>query len=311
MRLLGAGVTVALAVLSWVAGPAAAGGQRIEPLTPAGQPNVQARAAVAVDIATGGTLYAKDADAVRAIASTSKIFVAMVVRRRGIDLDGLTAITKVDRDHARGGARTRLEVHHSFRNIDLLRAMLIASDNRAPTALGRAVNLEPGALVAAMNELAAELGLTRTRFTDPSGLNGNVSTAREMAIAFRAALKDPLLAELMGAREVSVRSTHSRPMLIHYRNSNRALHSDSYQVLGGKTGYTREAGYCLLISARVAGRALLMVFLGEDHELTRYGDFERVTQWVQEGRAPPLDSLPNIAGGGPTINAAAVSAGAL
>ena len=298
-------------MLLWIAGMAEAGSARIEPLTPAGQPNVQARSAVAMDIATAGTLYTKDADAVRAIASTSKIFVAMVVRRRGIELDALTAITTVDRDHARGGARTRLEVHHSFHNIDLLRAMLIASDNRAPTALGRAVGLEPKALIAAMNELATELGLVRTRFTDPSGLNGNVSTAREMAIAFRAALKDPLLAEIMGARTVSVRSSHSRPRLIHYRNTNRALHSPRYQVLGGKTGFTSAAGYCLLVAAEVDGRALIMVFLGEEHDLTRYGDFERVTRWVLDGRAPPLDRLPNIAARGPTIDAAAVSAGEL
>lgn len=294
------------------AGPRA----HIEPLTAAGLPNVQARASLVMDLATGGEVYAKDPDQPAAIASTSKIFVAMAVRRRGIDLAAATEITRLDRDHARGGARTRLEVGWHYRNLDLLHAMLVASDNRAPTALGRAVGLAPDELIAAMNDLARDLGLRRTHFTDPSGLRGNVSTAREMAIAFRAALADPVLAEILGIREVTVRPVRGRGQ-VHYRNSNRALHSERYQVLGGKTGFTRAAGYCLLIAARVNGRTVLMVFLGEEHELTRYGDFGRVARWMQDGRAPAPDTLPDVARAAPAGerpaggNAAAVSKGAL
>jgi serine-type D-Ala-D-Ala endopeptidase (penicillin-binding protein 7) len=301
--------TVAALAVAWFldsssvhAGPPA----RIEPLTAEGLPNVQARAALVMDAATGRALYTKDPDAVGGIASTSKIFVAMVVRRHGIDLDGATEITREDRDFAIGGARTRLDVGHSFRNRDLLHAMLVASDNRAPTALGRAVGLTPDALIAAMNALAAELGLVHTRFTDPSGLRGNVSTAREMVIAFQAALADPVLAEIMGTREVTVRPVRGRAT-IHYRNSNRALHSDRYEVLGGKTGFTNAAGYCLLIAAQVDGRTLLMVFLGVEQKLTRYGDFERVSRWVMDGRVPPADALEDVARSGPTINPATMS----
>src|SRR5690606_13891301 len=154
----------------------------IPALTEDGLPNVLAPQAVVMDLATGAEIFGKGSQEVAGIASTTKVFVALAVRRRGIDLDGVTEITREDRDFARGGARTRLEGRHSFKNIDLLRAMLIASDNRAPTALGRAVGLTPDGLVAAMNELARELGLVNTQFTDPSGLRGNVSTARDMAL---------------------------------------------------------------------------------------------------------------------------------
>lgn len=258
-------------------------GQRIPLLTEDGKPNVQAAKAVVVDAHTGNPIYRKGADQVAPIASTGKIFVAMVVRERGLDLEAFTEITKVDHMYARGGARTRLELRHKFRNIDLLRAMLIASDNRAPTALARAVGMSPEQLVAAMNHMAVRLGLAETRFTDPTGLRGNVSTAREMALAFRAALADPLLADILGTREVTIRSTHSKPQNIYYRNTNIALHSDRFRVFAGKTGYTNAAGYCLLVAARVAGREVLMVFLGEDHERTRFGDFERVAQWMVSG----------------------------
>ncbi len=255
----------------------------IPALTKDGLPNVQARASFAMDADTGVIFFSRNPDEVRAIASTGKIFVAMLVRAKGIDLDAATEITKVDRDEARGGSRTRLPVGHSFRNIDLLRAMLIASDNRAPTALGRAVGLSPEELVAELNRLAKNLGLEKTSFTSPTGLRGNESTAREMAFALREAMKDDLLAEIMSTPTVSVRSIASRPRLIHYRNTNRSLHGTRYHVTGGKTGYTDAAGYCLLIASELDGRNLIMTFLGTQGKLTRFGDFGRVTSWLQNG----------------------------
>ncbi|MEM9493442.1 MAG: serine hydrolase, partial [Myxococcota bacterium] len=279
--------------------------------TPDGLPNVLAERVVVMDVATGAELFGKNAGVVGNIASTGKIFVAMVVRRMGIELDSTTEITRTDHSYARGGARTRLDLRHSFKNIDLLRAMLIASDNRAPTALGRAVGLEPDQLIAAMNELARELGLADTEFTDPSGLRGNVSSARDMAIALDAALSDPVLAEIMGAREATVRSIHSRPLRIFYRNTNHALHAGRYPVLGGKTGYTRAAGYCLITAARIAGREVVMVFLGGRDKLTRYGDFNRVASWLAAGSAPALAGLPILTGRSAIIRASAGGEGDL
>jgi serine-type D-Ala-D-Ala endopeptidase (penicillin-binding protein 7) len=145
----------------------------IPALTELGLPNVRSGSALVVDMDTGAILYGKNPDTVRAIASTGKIFVAMVARRRGLDLDGTTTITMEDARFARGGARTHLDVGRSFFNRDLLRAMLVASDNRAVTALGHAVGLTPDQLVQEMNALALDLGLKRTSFTDPTGLNGN------------------------------------------------------------------------------------------------------------------------------------------
>lgn len=255
-------------------------------------PAVSSQRVMVMDAATGAILYARNADDVAAIASTGKIFVGLVASERKLALTEATKMTKVDRDFARGGARTRLSVNHSFRNRDLLRAMLIASDNRAPTALGRAVGLSPKQLIAAMNEVARKLGLKDTRFTDPSGLRGNVSTARDMAIAFRAALADPLLAEVLGTREVHVRATHKRAKRIYYRNTNQVLHNDKYQVLGGKTGFTRKAGYCLLVAANVAGRDVVMVFLGGKGKNTRFRDFYRAVEWISAGHAPDIATAP-------------------
>src|SRR3954471_23379974 len=92
-------------------------------------PKVDSPSAVVIDAETGAEIFGKDADEIRAIASTTKIFVAMAVRKHALDLEGWTKITKTDAHEASGGARTRLDLGQSFRNKDLLRAMLIASDN--------------------------------------------------------------------------------------------------------------------------------------------------------------------------------------
>jgi len=254
-------------------------------LTKKGLPNVQAKAAIVIDVNSGEELYAKKADAVRKIASTGKIFVAMVVRNHNIDLTALTKMKKIDLRYAKGGARSRLRLHHKFRNLDLLRAMLISSDNRACTALGRAIGLSPKQLVREMNKLAKSMGLKKTKFTNPSGLRGNVSTARELAKSLHKAMLDPLLAKIMGTREVSVRSIHKkRPRSITYRNTNVSLRTSRHRVTGGKTGFTRAAGHCLIITAELRGRELAMVFLGTKGKLTRFADFNRVARWMLRRR---------------------------
>jgi serine-type D-Ala-D-Ala endopeptidase (penicillin-binding protein 7) len=241
-------------------------------------PDIQSRSAVVLDAATGEEIFAKAADERRPIASTTKIFVAMAVRAQ-LDLDGWTPITKVDASFASGGARTRLDVGQKFKNIDLLRAMLIASDNRAPTALARAAGLSPDDLVAAMNAQAKRLHLGHTRFTDPTGLRGNVSTAREMAIALRALLEDDVLAAILAQESADVVSK-DRYARIHYDSTNQPLVAGRWQVLGGKTGYTRPAGYCFIAAAIVADHHVVTAFLGADDKATRFADFDRVAAWL-------------------------------
>jgi D-alanyl-D-alanine endopeptidase (penicillin-binding protein 7) len=263
----------------------------VPPLTPLGLPNVQSAAAVVMDLDGRTILFGKNVDRARYIASTSKIFAAIAVRRHGIDLDRVTAITMEDARYARGGSRTHLDVNLSFRNQDLLRAMLIASDNRAVTAVGRGAGLSPDELVGEMNTVARELGLKRTHFTDPTGLNGNWSTAREMALAMRAILQDPVLAEILATRYTTITTVGARPRALSYANTNRILHRDRWKVLGGKTGFTDLAQYCLVTAVEVNGRRLVFVLLGARGELTRYADFMRIVSWMEgpdHGAAEPV-----------------------
>lgn len=257
---------------------------------PSPLPAVRSTTAVVLDARTGAEVYGKDADEVVGIASTTKIFVALAVRAKGIELDGWTEITQVDVEAAKGGARTRLDRGQTFKNIDLMRAMLMASDNRAPTALGRAVGLDAAGLVKEMNRLAKKLGLKKTRFTDPSGLRGNVSTAREMALALRAALDDEVIADILTTESVRIVSKSGYAKL-DYGNTNQPLVARKYKVTGGKTGYTRLAGYCFVVGAEVDDHPYVMAFLGGDGKLTRFADFNRVAAWLAEG-APGAKARP-------------------
>jgi D-alanyl-D-alanine endopeptidase (penicillin-binding protein 7) len=267
-------------------------------MTKDGLPNVQAYGAMVVDLDSGQELFSKNADDLRFIASTTKIFVAMVVRAKGIDLNGETTITDDDQHRARGGAKSRLLVGRRFKNGDLLRAMLIGSDNRACSALARGAGMTPDQLIDRMNALARKLGLKKTHFTDTSGLHGNESTPREMTIALREALSDPLLAEIMSTRETEVhaadsgevvekgkRSVKKSAYAIHYNNTNVSLRTSKFSVVGGKTGYTDLARYCLVIATKIGGHRYAMSFLGAEGELTRFADFQRVCEWIESGKA--------------------------
>jgi D-alanyl-D-alanine endopeptidase (penicillin-binding protein 7) len=253
--------------------------REVPEMTRDGLPNIQSQSALIVDLDDGAELYAKNPEQVRAIASVGKLFLALVLMDRKIDLDDTTKITQQDALLSAGGARSRLPIGKSFTNHDLLRAMLISSDNRACPALGRAVGLSPAQLVEAMNAKARSLGLKRTRFVDTTGLKTNVSTTREVLTALLAAVAHPTLAEIMTTAQATVTSTDGR-VTVDYISTDVALRAGRYSVLGGKTGYTDEAKYCLAIAAKIGERRVGMVFLGADGKLTRFGDFNRIASWL-------------------------------
>jgi D-alanyl-D-alanine endopeptidase (penicillin-binding protein 7) len=158
--------------------------------------------------------------------------------------------------------------------------------------------MTPDDLVAEMNATARELGLSRTHFTDPTGLNGNWSTAREMAMAMSAILHDPVLAEVLATRFTTIATVATRPRALYYANTNRILHNDHWHVLGGKTGFTDEAQYCLVTAIEVNRRRLAFVLLGARGELTRYADFNRIAGWMGlgQGHGEPGPVMANTAG---------------
>ena len=255
--------------------------------THGGAPNIQAQAAAVVDLGSNEELVMKNADVVRPIASISKLMAALVVLDKKLDMEAETKITDGDRLIANGGARSRLPVGLTFTNRDLLHAALMASDNRAVPALGRAVGLDPAQLVAAMNAKAQELGLKSTKFEDPVGLNSNnTSTARDLVGLLRAAMANPTITEITQKAHYVAHPVGKPGWTIEYTNTDVIARNRRWEVITGKTGYTDLALYCLAIAVKMmpeaGGRPVAMVFLGAVGKMTRFGDFGRVAQWLVE-----------------------------
>jgi serine-type D-Ala-D-Ala endopeptidase (penicillin-binding protein 7) len=244
-------------------------------------PKLESPSVVVVD-GEGREVLARHADDVRPIASMTKIFAALVVRARKLDLEAWTEITDVDANAAEGGAPTSLLRGLTFRNIDLLHAMLLVSDNRVPTALARSVGMSQRQLLAEMNALAKKLGLEHTKFDDVTGIGGNKSTAREMAIAMQAVLADPVLARIMRTRYARITSQDGEKT-VDYKSTVKPLWDKLYKVRAGKTGTTEDAGHCMLITVEIDGKPYTMTFMGGESANSRFLDFAKV--------AHHLDSL--------------------
>jgi D-alanyl-D-alanine endopeptidase (penicillin-binding protein 7) len=242
-------------------------------------PNVQSMGSLVIDLDSGHELFSRRPDNPRAIASISKLAATLTVMDKGLDLDGLTTIKKVDAEVARGGAKSRLLEGMTLSNRDLLHAALLGSDNRAISAMGRAVGLGSVQFTAAMNRKVASLGLRFTRFREPTGLSSdNQSTPRETIELLKAAMAHPVLGPIVRRREYDAHPV-SRPA-IHYNSTHKPAERGNLQILGGKTGYNDSARYCLVIAARIDGHNYGMSFLGTEGDLTRFGDVARVADWI-------------------------------
>lgn len=243
------------------------------------EPALASPSVAVLDAATGDTLFARGADDVRPIASMTKIFAAMAIRQRKLDLERWTEINFDDAVASAGGVRTLLLEGQAFKNRDLLHAMLLSSDNRTPSALARSVGLSNRELIDRMGHVAADLGLTHTRFDDATGILGNASTAREMALALRETLRDPLLARVMTTRHATVTS-RSGGVTAEYTSTVAPLWNDHLKVRGGKTGHTEAAGYCLIIEVELGKRTVVIALLGGETSEARFRDLDALVAWL-------------------------------
>lgn len=250
-----------------------------------GGPRLSARAVLVLDTKTGKPLLARKANDVRSIASLTKLMATLVVVERGLKLDQGTQISRKDWKVALQGCRTRLELKWTYRNRDLLHAALMASDNRAVSALGRAVGLHANALVQAMNERSRRLGLRHTTFKGPVGIDyGNKSTAWEVARIAREASKNKTLGQIMSKKGHTVKPMKGY-LKVHYRNTNPMVGSTpGAHFIGSKTGYNQEAGYCMASVAKVRRfGTLTFVLLGCKRKEDRVSDMKKILRWLRAG----------------------------
>lgn len=237
---------------------------------------VWARNAVVLDPATNEILFEKDASTSVPIASLSKLMTTMVFLEQNPDLAREVEVT---RDELTGGGHTQLRNHEMVTLGDLLHMSLMCSDNVATRVLARESGLSREDFLAAMNRKAVALGLARTRFVEPTGLDErNVSTATDCAKLLRAAASNPTIQEIMTTKSYEFRShlrNYDRAHTI--ANTDRLLHGDM-DVRAGKTGFIVEAGYCFATWIHTQSRDLIAVVLGAPTAATRFADVQRLVQ---------------------------------
>jgi D-alanyl-D-alanine endopeptidase (penicillin-binding protein 7) len=240
--------------------------------------DLKSSVAFVVDQDTREVLFSKNEKAVLPIASLTKLMTGMIISEAHLPMDELITITADDVDTEKG-SRSRLSVGATLSRGELLHLALMSSENRAAHALGRTY---PGGLqvfASLMNAKAMMLGMRDTRYVEPTGLSSrNQSSAQDLATLVNVAYRDPVLRELSTSPGYQV-EVGSRTL--QYNNTNRLVKNPEWEIGLQKTGYISEAGQCLVMQARIAGRKLIMVFLDSAGKLSRLGDAERVRRWVE------------------------------
>jgi D-alanyl-D-alanine endopeptidase (penicillin-binding protein 7) len=220
------------------------------------------------------------------IASITKLMTAIVILESGVPLSEPIRIERADIDRYKG-SRSSLSVGMEFTRSDLLKLALMASENRAASALARTFPGGKEVFVDAMNRKAQLLGMSNSRFVDATGLRpGNVATAEDLAILVAAAHEYPVIREFTTAESFSAEVQNSRRYrVLRFINSNRLVRSASWEIGLSKTGYISEAGRCLVMQARIADRPLIIVLLDSWGKLTRIGDANRIKRWLESDLA--------------------------
>ena len=248
--------------------------------------SLRSAAAMVQDAKTGEILYGKNAGTVTPIASITKLMTAMVVLDAGLDLDQDITISSADMDYLRG-THSRLKPGASLSRDELLRLALMSSENRAAAALGRTYPGGFDAFKSAMNHKARMLGMNDSQFDDATGLSSaNVASAADLVKLVRAAHRYDRIRRYTTATELDVQVAGRQ---LSYHNTNRLVSNESWNIGLSKTGFTNDAGRCLVLQAKLAEREVIIVLLDSWGKLTRIGDANRIKAWLEANARPESD----------------------
>ena len=240
--------------------------------------SLKSSVALVIDQDTREVLLSKNEHAVLPIASLTKLMTGVIISAASLPMQEVITITQDDVDTEKGSS-SRLRVGTELSRGELLHLALMSSENRAAHALGRTYPGGMTAFVDLMNAKARALGMKDTRYVEPTGLSSrNQSSAQDLAVLVTAAHADPIL------RELSTSTGHQVAVgrqTLQYNNTNRLIKNPAWDIGLQKTGYISEAGQCLVMQAKVAGRKLIFVFLDSAGKLSRIADAERVRHWVE------------------------------
>ena len=240
--------------------------------------NIKAKSALVLDVGTDAVLYSKNSDEKMPIASLTKIMTALVVLEN-VDLDDTVIISKnaFDTD----GRKDSLVVNEKIKAEDLLKIMLIRSNNTASVSLAEHTSGSVEEFVKLMNKKAELLGLKNTNFSNPTGFDSdeNYSTAYDVAQLFDYASDELLIWEILRTQKLNLTSLDGN--IKHNLKNTNLLLGKLKNITGGKTGLTDEAGQCLvlIIGDPIDNHKIVSVVLNAED---RFLEMEKLVKWVFE-----------------------------
>ena len=240
-----------------------------------------AQSAIVVDRASKEVLFEKNVQNPRAIGSITKLMTAFVFLQGNPDLDAPATLTPED---IRYGAEIHLSIGETVTVRDLLKASLVGSDNSSTAALARLSGMSLGDFVAKMNETAAEFGMQRTTFDDTTGLSPkNISVVTDLVMMFDKILENQTIREMTQLSHVDITGSSGRTYGVESTDELLGTFIDQppYDIIGGKTGYLPEAGYCLgTVFSREGAGEIIVVVLGSETKEGRFQDAKSLAVWT-------------------------------
>ncbi len=244
----------------------------------ADDPGLKSAAAYVVDQGNSSVWYSRNANVASPIASITKLMTALVVADAQLPMDEVLQVTPEDRAVGKGAA-DRLAIGTYLTRGDLLHLALMSSENRAAHALGRNYPGGIPAFVRAMNAKAQSLGMTASRFVEPTGLSSdNVASPSDLSRLVMAAAQNPTIRDFSTDTEHSVRIGRR---MVDFHNTDALVRNPAWDIIVQKTGYITEAGRCLVMQAVIGGRNVVIVLLNSLGKYTRVADAVRVRKWIE------------------------------
>jgi D-alanyl-D-alanine carboxypeptidase len=237
--------------------------------------------ALVLDRATMTPLFEKNISEPRSIGSITKLMTAHVFLKASPNLDASVMLESQD---MRLGGTQHLSSKDTFFVRDFLKASLVGSDNTATAALARLSGMTEGDFVARMNEEAAALGMQRTTFVDVTGLSqDNRSSVSDLARMLDRVLQSETIRVITQQSVVTITGSSGALYVVESTDDllRSFLNQPPYAIVGGKTGYLPEAGYCLgTIFSEDGGHEIIVVVLGSETDQSRFQDVKSLAAWA-------------------------------
>lgn len=256
------------------------------------QPAPSAKSVLVIDADTHETLFQKNHEDVRPIASITKLMNAVVVLEGGQSLDEPVEITKEDvlaTFNRRQPTGTSLGPGTTLTRAELLHLALMSSHNRAAHALARTFPGGVDSFIEAMNAKAIALGMSHTTFTDPTGLyNTNVSTAEDLAKLIGAASEFPVIRDFSTSTSFqTTQYVRDKPRVVNFTTTNGLARTPDWNLIVQKTGFINDAGRCMVVMTTIGARRVVMVLLNTPSSKARIRDAINLRYWIEHKELMP------------------------